>query len=156
MNSLVIKDFTYISNKYMIPLFSFLPTERFLLLPGKPVKLAVISFCSVSVFFLFFFFNLTGIFKKKFYQENWECFISCNVGMTSKLPFNINTLFVLALLSLQVKNEGDDFGWGVVVNFSKKSNVKVNCCPESRIVYTFLVKCFFRIRKSIRLKIALP
>lgn len=25
----------------------------------------------------------------------------------------------------QVKNEGDDFGWGVVVNFSKKSNVKV-------------------------------
>lgn len=25
-----------------------------------------------------------------------------------------------------MKNEGDDFGWGVVVNFSKKSNVKVN------------------------------
>jgi hypothetical protein len=29
-----------------------------------------------------------------------------------------------------VKNEGDDFGWGVVVNFSKKSNVKVSCGPE--------------------------
>ncbi|KAB1281377.1 Exosome RNA helicase MTR4 [Camelus dromedarius] len=27
---------------------------------------------------------------------------------------------------VKVKNEGDDFGWGVVVNFSKKSNVKVN------------------------------
>ncbi|VFV34095.1 superkiller viralicidic activity [Lynx pardinus] len=26
---------------------------------------------------------------------------------------------------VKVKNEGDDFGWGVVVNFSKKSNVKV-------------------------------
>ncbi|XP_035165712.1 exosome RNA helicase MTR4 [Oxyura jamaicensis] len=26
----------------------------------------------------------------------------------------------------QVKNEDDDFGWGVVVNFSKKSNVKPN------------------------------
>ncbi|KAF6125882.1 Mtr4 exosome RNA helicase [Phyllostomus discolor] len=25
---------------------------------------------------------------------------------------------------VKVKNEGDDFGWGVVVNFSKKSNVK--------------------------------
>lgn len=24
-----------------------------------------------------------------------------------------------------MKNEGDDYGWGVVVNFSKKSNVKV-------------------------------
>lgn len=24
-----------------------------------------------------------------------------------------------------MKNEDDDFGWGVVVNFSKKSNVKV-------------------------------
>ncbi|KAF3821681.1 hypothetical protein GH733_009723 [Mirounga leonina] len=30
---------------------------------------------------------------------------------------------------VKVKNEGDDFGWGVVVNFSKKSNVKVNHCP---------------------------
>ncbi|XP_069735881.1 exosome RNA helicase MTR4 [Phaenicophaeus curvirostris] len=27
---------------------------------------------------------------------------------------------------VKVKNEGDDFGWGVVVNFSKKSNVKPN------------------------------
>ncbi|XP_044916661.1 exosome RNA helicase MTR4 isoform X3 [Felis catus] len=26
---------------------------------------------------------------------------------------------------VKVKNEGDDFGWGVVVNFSKKSNVKI-------------------------------
>ena len=26
---------------------------------------------------------------------------------------------------LQVKNEDSDFGWGVVVNFSKKTNVKV-------------------------------
>ncbi|KAJ7412088.1 Superkiller viralicidic activity 2-like 2 [Pitangus sulphuratus] len=27
---------------------------------------------------------------------------------------------------VKVKNEGDDYGWGVVVNFSKKSNVKPN------------------------------
>ncbi|KAG8131098.1 putative Superkiller viralicidic activity 2-like protein [Naja naja] len=27
---------------------------------------------------------------------------------------------------VKVKNEDDDFGWGVVVNFSKKSNVKLN------------------------------
>lgn len=26
----------------------------------------------------------------------------------------------------QVKNEDSDFGWGVVVNFCKKSNVKVS------------------------------
>ena len=26
---------------------------------------------------------------------------------------------------VQVKNEDSDFGWGVVVNFSKKTNVKV-------------------------------
>lgn len=47
---------------------------------------------------------------------------------------------------VKVKNEEDDFGWGVVVNFSKKSNVKpntgdldpiyvvevlLNCCKES-------------------------
>lgn len=39
------------------------------------------------------------------------------------------------LIIFQVKNEGDDYGWGVVVNFSKKSNVKVK--------YTFstLPKC---------------
>lgn len=34
------------------------------------------------------------------------------------------------LACFQVKNEGDDFGWGVVVNFSKKSNVKVNFALE--------------------------
>lgn len=27
---------------------------------------------------------------------------------------------------VKVKNEGDDFGWGVVVNFLKKLNVKFN------------------------------
>lgn len=46
-----------------------------------------------------------------------------------------------------MKNEGDDYGWGVVVNFSKKSNVKVK--------YTFsplskhILDCFFlKIRQN--------
>lgn len=30
----------------------------------------------------------------------------------------------------QVKNEDADFGWGVVVNFCKKSNVKVSLCHD--------------------------
>ena len=29
------------------------------------------------------------------------------------------------VLMVQVKNEDADFGWGVVVNFCKKANVKV-------------------------------
>lgn len=32
----------------------------------------------------------------------------------------------MALFPPQVKNEDVDFGWGVVINFSKKSNVKVS------------------------------
>lgn len=32
----------------------------------------------------------------------------------------------MALFPPQVKNEDIDFGWGVVINFSKKSNVKVS------------------------------
>lgn len=53
----------------------------------------------------------------------------------------INALHDNILYCFQVKNEGDDFGWGVVVNFSKKSNVKVK--------YTFfplekyIPYCFF-------------
>ena len=156
MNSLIIEDFTYIPNKYKISFFTFICQLRdsccFL---ESLWNLAVISFCSVSVFFFFFFLILNGSFKKYFIRKTQNVLFFYNVGMTSKLPFNIST-FLLALLSFQVKNEGDDFGWGVVVNFSKKSNVKVNCCPESKIVYKFLVKCFFRIRKSIRLEIALP
>lgn len=45
-----------------------------------------------------------------------------------------------------MKNEGDDFGWGVVVNFSKKSNVKVNHFLEGKMIYNFLVT-FFQIHE---------
>lgn len=34
-----------------------------------------------------------------------------------------------------MKNEDDDFGWGVVVNFSKKSNVKVRYPFHYKYVY---------------------
>lgn len=56
---------------------------------------------------------------------------------TVLLPYNMgvevqNCLsginILVYVLTFQVKNEGDDFGWGVVVNFSKKSNVKVSYC----------------------------
>lgn len=96
------------------------------------------------------------IFQKNILSGRLKVLLACNVGMISKLPFGHKHSFLLALLSFQVKNEGDDFGWGVVVNFSKKSNVKVNCCPKSGIVCKFLVKCFFRLRKLIRLEIPLP
>ncbi|XP_057674378.1 exosome RNA helicase MTR4 [Corythoichthys intestinalis] len=42
---------------------------------------------------------------------------------------------------VQVKNEDADFGWGVVVNFSKKSNVKVCTDTEPLFVVEVLLHC---------------
>lgn len=43
--------------------------------------------------------------------------------MVVRLTSDVTDLFPVSLL--QVKKDELDFGWGVVVNFSKKSNVKV-------------------------------
>uniref|UniRef100_A0A3Q2Z7V1 Exosome RNA helicase MTR4 n=1 Tax=Hippocampus comes TaxID=109280 RepID=A0A3Q2Z7V1_HIPCM len=42
---------------------------------------------------------------------------------------------------VKVKNEDADFGWGVVVNFSKKSNVKVSTDAEPLFVAEVLLHC---------------
>ncbi|KAG7241150.1 hypothetical protein INR49_025893 [Caranx melampygus] len=42
---------------------------------------------------------------------------------------------------VKVKNEDDDFGWGVVVNFCKKSNVKTVTDSEPLYVVEVLVHC---------------
>ncbi|XP_061603871.1 exosome RNA helicase MTR4 [Phyllopteryx taeniolatus] len=42
---------------------------------------------------------------------------------------------------VKVKNEDADFGWGVVVNFSKKSNVKVSTDTEPLFVAEVLLHC---------------
>lgn len=38
----------------------------------------------------------------------------------------------------QVKNEDTDFGWGVVVNFSKKTNTKVSQTLLPRMLVRFI------------------
>lgn len=39
---------------------------------------------------------------------------------------------------LQIKNEDADFGWGVVVNFSKKTNTKVSQRLQSLMLLYFI------------------
>lgn len=38
----------------------------------------------------------------------------------------------------QVKNEDADFGWGVVVNFNKKTNVKVSVVSACNATWSHL------------------
>ena len=45
--------------------------------------------------------------------------------------------------SLQVKSNDDDFGWGVVLNFQKKANQKVNLALHLYfLILTFLDACY--------------
>lgn len=46
---------------------------------------------------------------------------------------------------VKVKNEGDDFGWGVVVNFLKKLNVKFNF---GELDFLYVVEVFFCCSKE--------
>lgn len=57
-------------------------------------------------------------------------------GNVSRLPRFIKT--ALILLIAQVKNEDADFGWGVVVNFSKKTNTKVSQTLRSLMLLCFI------------------
>uniref|UniRef100_A0A8P0SC38 Exosome RNA helicase MTR4 n=2 Tax=Canis lupus familiaris TaxID=9615 RepID=A0A8P0SC38_CANLF len=56
-----------------------------------------------------------------------------------------------------VKNEGDDFGWGVVVNFSKKSNVKPNSGElDPLYVVEVLLRCSKESLKNSATEAAKP
>lgn len=53
--------------------------------------------------------------------------VRASLSMMEVVLFFLKTHHITALFFLaQVKNEDSDFGWGVVVNFCKKSNVKVS------------------------------
>lgn len=58
---------------------------------------------------------------------------------------------------VKVKNEGDDFGWGVVVNFSKKSNVKPNSGElDPLYVVEVLLRCSKESLKNSATEAAKP
>nr|KAF6441559.1 Mtr4 exosome RNA helicase [Rousettus aegyptiacus] len=58
---------------------------------------------------------------------------------------------------VKVKNEGDDFGWGVVVNFSKKSNVKPNSGElDPLYVVEVLLRCSRESLKNSATEAAKP
>ncbi|XP_036134926.1 exosome RNA helicase MTR4 isoform X2 [Molossus molossus] len=58
---------------------------------------------------------------------------------------------------VKVKNEGDDFGWGVVVNFSKKSNVKPNSGElDPLYVVEVLLRCSRESLKNAATEAAKP
>ncbi|XP_031216158.1 exosome RNA helicase MTR4 isoform X2 [Mastomys coucha] len=58
---------------------------------------------------------------------------------------------------VKVRNEGDDFGWGVVVNFSKKSNVKPNSGElDPLYVVEVLLRCSKESLKNSATEAAKP
>lgn len=51
--------------------------------------------------------------------------LSCGLIVVRVTSDLLHTTDCFHVLLLQVKKDDLDFGWGVIVNFSKKSNVKV-------------------------------
>ena len=47
----------------------------------------------------------------------------------------IKTIIIIIIIKMQVKNEDDDFGWGVVINFRKKANQKMSSPKDDSLVY---------------------
>ncbi|KAI6058252.1 Superkiller viralicidic activity 2-like 2 [Aix galericulata] len=75
--------------------------------------------------------NPEYMLEKSFYQFQHYRAIPGVVEKVNKLEEQYNKIAIpneenVPGRLVKVKNEDDDFGWGVVVNFSKKSNVKPN------------------------------